>query len=264
MKRTSPPGAVSRVSSPRRLRLALTVAGSAALVWACGEDAGSNGGTSSLSPAEGAQNGSMPGAVESSTGMPAAPAPFQHRPLAKTASETRLTRLTHTQYLHTVQDLFGIKDSLDLTFAPDALNGFAFDTSNDFRVDARLGPQYRAMAETLASRAVTEAAIFSHIVPCDAASAGCSDQFLRTFGERVFRRPLLDEELTSFQQLFGAAAGLVQSGDAFRDGVRLTLEAMFQSPQFLYRADAGQQTGAAGEFAALSPRSSHARRPPRR
>lgn len=226
------------------------MAGSAAIVqaWACGESKSSSGGTSSLTPAEGAPNGSMSGAGEMTNGMPAAPAPVQHRPLAKTASETRLTRLTHTQYLHTVQDLLGIKDSLDLTFAPDALNGFSFDTSNDFRVDARLGPQYRAMAETLAGRAVAEPAIFSRIVPCDAASAGCSDQFLRTFGERVFRRPLISEELTSFQQLFGAAAALVQSGDGFRDGVRLTLEAMFQSPQFLYRADAGQQTGSDGRL----------------
>ena len=191
----------------------------------------------------------MPGPGDMPNGMMAAPVPFPRRPVAKAASETRLTRLTHTQYLHTVQDLFGIKDSLDLTFAPDALNGFDFDTSNDFRVDARLGPQYRAMAETLADRAVTEAAIFARILPCDAASAGCSDQFLRTFGERVFRRPLLAEELTSFQQLFSAAPALVQSGDAFRDGVRLSLEAMFQSPQFLYRTDAGEQSGADGRLA---------------
>jgi hypothetical protein len=107
---------------------AVLTAGSLAIVqaWACGED----GGAPALDPAGGPQNGSRPGTAEPSDGMPAAPAPFQHRTLAKTASETRLTRLTHTQYLHTIQDLFGLEDSLDLTFAPDALNGFGFDTSN--------------------------------------------------------------------------------------------------------------------------------------
>jgi hypothetical protein len=250
MKRTSPRGAVSRVAPPRSFGRAILVAGSGAIVLAggCGKKADPDGGNAALSPSSGAQNGNTPGMADQSNGTPAAPTPFQHRPVAKAASETRLTRLTHTQYLHTIQDLFGIRDSLDLTFAPDAQNGFDFDTSNDFRVDARLGPQYRAMAETLADRALADAAILSRILPCDAASAGCSEQFLRTFGERAFRRPLLEDELTSFQQLFAAAAELVQSGDAFRDGVRLSLEAMFQSPQFLYRADAGEQTGTEGRL----------------
>jgi hypothetical protein len=241
------------VSSPRRVRWASLAAGSLAIAqaWACGENGGANGGMSALAPAGGAQNGSQPGTADTSNGMPGIPAPFPPRPLAKTASETRLTRLTHTQYLHTVQDLLGVQDSLDLTFAPDALNGFGFDTSNDFRVDTRLGPQYRAMAETLAQRAVTDAAIFARIVPCDPAapvtgSPDCAAQFLSTFGGRAFRRPLSDEEAQSFRQLFDLGAQLMQSGDAFRDGMQLALEALLQSPQFLYRTDASLQQGADG------------------
>ena len=66
---------------------------------------------------------------------------------------TRVARLTHDQYNATVQDLFGITDTPADAFAPDALNGFGFDTSIDLRVDARLGPQYRTAAEALAERA---------------------------------------------------------------------------------------------------------------
>ena len=40
-------------------------------------------------------------------------------------------------------------------------------------VDARLGPQYRAAAETLAAKAVADAAIFSRVVTCDTADASC-------------------------------------------------------------------------------------------
>ena len=182
--------------------------------------------------------------------MPApAPSAFIARTPADVTAETRLTRLTHSQYLRTVQDLFGIRDSLDLTFAPDALNGFAFDTSNDFRVDARLGPQYRAMAERLAERAVTEAALFERIVPCDPATLGCADQFLASFGERAFRKPLSTEELAGFRGLFDAAAAIEASGDAFRDGVQLSVEAFLQSPQFLYRTDQGTSLGAGGRIA---------------
>jgi hypothetical protein len=176
-------------------------------------------------------------------------AAFRMREPEAPAVETRIARLTHIQYLNTVQDLFGIADSLDLAFAPDALNGFTFDTSNDFRVDARLGPQYRAMAERLADRAVTDDAVRGRLVTCDPAAPECADQFLTGFGERAFRRPLAPEELDSFRQLFALGAELVQSGDAFRDGVRVAIEGFLQSPQFLYQTEASVSADAQGRFA---------------
>jgi hypothetical protein len=162
---------------------------------------------------------------------------------------TRVARLTHAQYEATVQDLLGITNTPATTFAPDALNGFRFDTSIDFRVDARLGPQYRAAAEELAELAVTDAAVFDRVVPCAATDAGCSAEFVQAFGQRAFRRPLNAEELARFGALFGRGAELVASGDAFRDGVRLVVEAMLQSPQFLYRAELGDAVGADGLIA---------------
>jgi hypothetical protein len=219
-------------------------------VWACGSDGGD--GTRPFVPEQpldtgGAEPGDEPEPVVDSDDP--AQNVFRPRRPVDDVAETRLTRLTHTQYLHTLQDLFGVSGSLDLTFAPDALNGFAFDTSNGFRVDARLGPQYRAAAERMADRAVTEAELFARIVPCDTAAAGCRDQFLSTFGERAFRRPLSADELASFQALFDLGGELVQSGDAFRDGVRLGIEAFLQSPQFLYRTDASLAPGAEGRIA---------------
>jgi hypothetical protein len=174
---------------------------------------------------------------------------FRMRPPEAPAVETRIARLTHVQYLHTVQDLFGIEDSLDISFAPDALNGFSFDTSADFRVDARLGPQYRAMAERLADRAVTDDAVAARLVTCDRAAPGCVDQFLTTFGERVFRRPLEPDELSTFRGLFDLGAELVQSGDAFRDGMRVAIEGFLQSPQFLYQTQASVAPDAQGRIA---------------
>lgn len=153
------------------------------------------------------------------------------------AASTRVPRLTHRQYENTVRDLFGIVDDVTAGFAPDALNGFAFDTSIDLRVDARLGPQYRATAEALAERAVNEPAVFERVVGCAPSESACADSFIRGFGLRAFRRPLAEAELTRFRALFDQGATLVQSGDAFRDGVRVVVEAMLQSPRFLYRAE---------------------------
>src|SRR6188768_234052 len=70
--------------------------------------------------------------------------PFGTVTPVKLEQETRLVRLSHEQYANTLQDLFGDSDGRDLSFAPDSLNGFKFDTSNDLRVDARSGPEYRA------------------------------------------------------------------------------------------------------------------------
>jgi hypothetical protein len=170
-------------------------------------------------------------------------AAFPQAPLVAVAADTRFARLSHAQYQHAVQDLFGIRESLGLTFAPDALDGFGFNTSIAFRVDPRLGPQYRAMAEALAERAVRDAAILARIVPCPAPAPACRDEFLRSFGERALRRPLTARDLDTFRALFDSAATLAAGGDAFIEGVRLTVETMLQAPEFLYRTEASRKAG---------------------
>lgn len=162
---------------------------------------------------------------------------------------TRVARLSHAQYRATVRDLLGIDDPPGDAFAPDALNGFEFDTTVDYRVDARLGPAYRDAAELLAARAGTDAAVFDFIVPCDAADDGCKGEFVASFGQRAFRRPLSADEQERFEALFDRGAELVGSGDAFADGVSLVVEAMLQSPQFLYRTEQSSEVAADGTIA---------------
>lgn len=150
---------------------------------------------------------------------------------------TRVARLTHAQYRNTVAELFGITDDPTAGFAPDALNGFDFATSVDLRVDARLGPQYRASAEALAERTVADATVFTRVVGCEPAAPTCADEFIASFGRRAYRRPLTASESARFRVLFDEGAALVASGDAFRDGVRMVVEGALQAPQFLYRAE---------------------------
>jgi Protein of unknown function (DUF1592)/Protein of unknown function (DUF1588)/Protein of unknown function (DUF1595)/Protein of unknown function (DUF1585)/Protein of unknown function (DUF1587) len=164
---------------------------------------------------------------------------FATAPPVQIARETRIVRLSQAQYSNTLQDLFGDSEISSMAFAPDALNGFKFDTSSDLRVDPRSGPEYRNSAENVAERAVADSAIFSRIVGCNAADTGCANQFIQSFGQRAFRRPLSDAEVGRFRGLFDQA-GELGDGDAFHDGVQLVVEAMLQSPQFLYRAEVSQ------------------------
>lgn len=159
---------------------------------------------------------------------------------------TRVARLTHTQYDNTVDALLGITDRPAASFAPDASDGYAFDNGIDLHVDGRLGPQYRASAEELAEKIAADSAFLSRVVSCTEQTAGCSDQFIAELGKRAFRRPLTEAEKTRFAALFARGAELVASGNAFRDGVRLVVEALLQSPQFLYRTELGATVGADG------------------
>jgi hypothetical protein len=159
---------------------------------------------------------------------------------------TRVARLTHTQYDNTVGDLLGVTDKPASSFAPDSADGYAFDNGINLRVDGRLGPQYRAAAEELAEKVAADSAFLARFVTCSEGSAGCSDQLIAELGQRAFRRPLNDGEKTRFAALFARGPELVASGNAFRDGVRLVVEALLQSPQFLYRSELSSQVGADG------------------
>jgi len=209
----------------------------AALVLAgCGE-AGADGETGGSANGTGGQGMGLGGA--GTGGGPTVQAPD---------FATRVARLTHAQYQNTIEDLFGIDDEVAQGFVPDALNGFAFDSSINLVVDSRLVEQYRTAAETLSVRVVGDDTVLGSILPCDAAEASCAETFITEFGLRAFRRPLTSAEVERFAVLFEAGAELVESGDAFKDGVQVTIEAMLQSPDFLYREELGTATSESGRI----------------
>jgi hypothetical protein len=63
--------------------------------------------------------------------------------------------------------------------------------------------------------------------------AACVDGFVRTFGERAFRRPLTDDEVARYRGFYGATAGIDPL--AFADVIGGVLSA----PQFLYLIEHG-------------------------
>ncbi len=194
--------------------------------------------------------------VASADGAPAANAPgiggSATAPRVAVPAVTRVARLTHAQYDRTVAALLGVTERPAVAFAPDASDGYAFDNSIGLRVDGRLGPQYRAAAEELAEKAAGDRAFPSRFVACIEQSPGCAEELTAELGKRAFRRPLTDPEKRRFAGLFARGSELVGSGDAFRDGVRLVVEALLQSPHFLYRTELGEHVAADGLIALSS------------
>ena len=69
--------------------------------------------------------------------------------------------------------------------------------------------------------------------PTDAA---CAEKFVRQFGLKAFRRPLSDSEVRLYSGLFRQEAG--RTNDFF-SGAVMVVEAMLQSPHFLFRIEQG-------------------------
>jgi hypothetical protein len=147
-------------------------------------------------------------------------------------------RLTHSQYNNTVKDLLGDYSRPAQRFPPeDFVDGFKNQLGAQ-GMPPLLVETYSTAAEKLATNAFRLGDI-NGLVPCKPASAAdekCRDEFVRKFGLRAFRRPLRDRELQRYAAAFSAEA---RAGGQFLDGARVVVEAMLQSPNFLFHVEAG-------------------------
>lgn len=138
-----------------------------------------------------------------------------------------LRRLTHTQYNNTVRDLLGERGLPANQFPPeDFVNGFKNQYAAE-NLSPLLEDAYSNAAEKLASNAFRRDA--RGLVGCEP-SAGCRGEFIARFGAKAFRRPLDPAELRRYDALF-------QKEHDFYKGAQLVVEAMLQSPNFLFRLD---------------------------
>jgi hypothetical protein len=139
-----------------------------------------------------------------------------------------LRRLTHSQFNHTVRDLLGDQTAPSNQFPPeDFINGFR-NQSQAQSLSPLLIEAYSAAAERLARNAFRGGDTHG-LVPCKP-SAACRARFVREFGLKAFRRPLGPEEQKRYEALLSHETD-------FLKGAQLVVEAMLQSPNFLFRLD---------------------------
>jgi hypothetical protein len=154
---------------------------------------------------------------------------------------TRFPRLSHVQWENTVRDLLRLDETsgLSMTFTGDPLGGVFDNNEEVLLVTPPLWADYQSAAEALSDLVVDDAARLAAIVPADLPSdpTEAARAFVTDFGKRAFRRPLAAEEIEAYVAIFQSAAGLLDGGDNFQKGVKLTLRAFLQAPYFLYRAE---------------------------
>ena len=145
------------------------------------------------------------------------------------APNPTLRRLTQSQYNNTVHDLLGDQTAPANRFPPDDfINGFTnqYDAQS---LSPLLEEGYSDAAERLAVAAF-RTGDSHHLVPCSP-SVECRTTFVANFGKKAFRRPLTAQETRRYVALF------TRDSD-FMKGAQLVVEAMLQSPNFLFRLDA--------------------------
>jgi hypothetical protein len=166
-------------------------------------------------------------------------------------------RLTQSEYNNTVFQLLGDTTYPANSFAPDEeANGFT-NQASALVVSPLLAEQYMTAAENLASShserlltrdlpACTGASVSAEA--CNAAAAA----FIRDFGKKAFRRPLTEDEVETHAALFAQGATLGTGSYDGRAGLELVLQAMLQSPHFLYRVEFGRLEAVEGDVVELT------------
>ncbi len=78
-------------------------------------------------------------------------------------------------------------------------------------------------------------ASYTKIFICNQTTTQCAKTILSSLMERAYRRPVTEEELKSKLDLVALAQ---KEGDTFQEGIRLALQAILASPNFLFRIEA--------------------------
>jgi hypothetical protein len=161
------------------------------------------------------------------------PPPVPHTDCAALeAVPRRLWRLSAQQYGNSLKDL------LSLNAAPVLNNNggtaeFAFFSDDAAGVDSNF--QF-SIFQTVRSTMTDIAARIPDLAACKSgeAPADCAQRFAAAFGQRAFRRPLDPDEVAALMGPFNEGAA-----QDFNTGIGLVIEAVVQSPSFLFRSELG-------------------------
>ncbi|MBL4685878.1 MAG: DUF1592 domain-containing protein [Nannocystaceae bacterium] len=160
-------------------------------------------------------------------------------------SVSGLGRLTRLEYERSVTAIFGESLVVDVNFENLPADGVIgrFESNAGLNVNIDIVDGYRLVAEDVGEAA---GALAASLLGCEA-SAACVESFIRERGLLIYRRPLTDAEADVFIQFWNTMA---EEG-GLSDAMRLTVSAMLQTPDFLYRLERGED-GAEGDVRRLT------------
>lgn len=209
-----------------------------------------DGSPSDGGPSPGGPNGSgsgtggsgnvVTGGTGSSTGADGK-APLNCADDAVYVGRAPLRRLTRFEYNKSVEALLDDTSSPGNSLPPELQgNGFGNDADQQ-PISSFLAEQYGIIAEAAAAKAMKNDELLKRYAPCITTAqsgdeASCGRTFLENFARKAYRRPLEAGELDSLMALYEA----VRTNYNFRDSLAAVVEAILQTPDFLYRVEFGK------------------------
>jgi hypothetical protein len=143
-----------------------------------------------------------------------------------------LRPLTRFEYNNILRDMLGDTSEPARAFPPEnEVEGYRTN-ANANHANPLLVQSYLTAAESIAASAVQSR--LQTVAPCGegADPLACGRNFISGFAGRAFRRPLTDAEVQPLTRVFELG-----NGESYAKGVELVIQAVLQSPQFLYRVD---------------------------
>ena len=163
-----------------------------------------------------------------------------------------IRRLNRAEYNNTIRDLMGIDFQPAGDFPADD-SGYGFDNIGDvLSLSPVLMEKYLGAAEKIVIAAFGDSdstnrtapsalahtnAAYQRIMICEPGEGPalvCARKIITSFATRAFRRPITAQEQERLLSLFDAMAA---RGDSFDTAIKLVVEAVLVSPQFLFRGD---------------------------
>lgn len=190
-----------------------------------GGNAAGSGSAPSASAGAAGVVGTQPDACVGATGIPAA---------------VPARRLTRAEYNNSVADILQDHTSPAIGLPPELIGNLFSNDSEQQPVQRELVAGYNTIAADIATRA-TQGAALANTAACastattPAAQDTCANSFIQNFAVKAYRRPLAADEVAELLSLEQA----VTAGDSFASGLAAIIEAVLQSPDFLYRIERG-------------------------
>lgn len=159
----------------------------------------------------------------------------------KVVETTWLRRLTVPEYIETVRSALGVDIEADARrlLPPDLrADGFT-NTAYSLSVDLEHVEAYAKLARIIVRR-MDVAEFASRFTKCQELDEKCFRQIIAAMGKWVLRGPLNRREMNAYLDVYAA---VVKERGTFAEAVSYVLEAMLQSPRFLYRIETQRGDG---------------------
>lgn len=154
--------------------------------------------------------------------------------------EVSMRRLTKAQFYNSISDIFGSDVVIPKLSEPDvAFAGLLSVGASQTGFSSRGIEFLEDATYIIAEQALDTEVLQARLVPCspaDTVDEVCAEQTIESLGHQLWRRTLTEEELAVLVGIASQSATVL--GD-FYDGLEFAISGLLQSPNFLFRIEAG-------------------------